>query len=211
MTFLAKPLSEEQNQRLMEIMADEKRCGLTMEAIADLFFISTTTLYKKLRQKQIQDGIKLLRESSVKIHLPAVDAALVRKALSGDVRAISLCYQRFEGWSPSLGLPASEASEDSEARRARVLEYLASLKQQASELAEQRASERAAKLEQLSVREAELAEPSEALPASEASFDINQVGRTPIPQSETIPGRAPENFEDVHDQNEAAPPKEEQQ
>jgi hypothetical protein len=54
----------------------------------------------ELREIELE-ALKLRRNRYTK-KLSAVDQALFTKAIEGDVSAIRLCYQRFEGWSEKV-------------------------------------------------------------------------------------------------------------
>jgi hypothetical protein len=56
-------------------------------------------LFTPEERKIIEQEALAERRKNYVPHIAAVDFALLKKAMSGDVAAIKLCYQRFEGWS----------------------------------------------------------------------------------------------------------------
>lgn len=60
------------------------------------------------------DAEGLLRDHRAKYarHFPKIDLALIRRAQKGDVKAIELSYQRFEGWSQKHSVDISSHREN---------------------------------------------------------------------------------------------------
>lgn len=77
--------------------------------------ISTSGLYKFFSSDELSDieneALKK-RRARLSLKIGCVDKALLEKAtVDKDVKAIELCYKRFEGWNPNQKIELSEGTE----------------------------------------------------------------------------------------------------
>lgn len=93
----------EEREHFAEIMSDPDRLGLSVDKIAEMFSMSVSTIYNRLRDQEISKMVKNKRAERIKIELPEIDRALIQKAKSGDIRAIELVFQRWDGYIPKHG------------------------------------------------------------------------------------------------------------
>src|SRR3989338_6480904 len=89
--------------QLKKRFADPDRMGLSVKDIAVKFNIPVATIYNRLKDAEIAKMVKEKRAGRIKIELPEIDKALIRKAKSGDVRAIELLYQCWDNFIPRQG------------------------------------------------------------------------------------------------------------
>ena len=77
--------------------------------------ISTSGMYKIFTPDELAEieGEALKRRRArLSLKLGAIDKALVEKAtIDKDVKAIELCYKRFEGWNPNQKIEINDGSE----------------------------------------------------------------------------------------------------
>jgi len=92
--------SLEEKRKFAEIMADPDRRGLSIPEIAQLFNIAPSSIYNKIKEADIEKLIKDRRKAIIKIELPKVDTAIMKKAQKGDVKAAELVYTRWDDYDP---------------------------------------------------------------------------------------------------------------
>lgn len=89
------------------------------------FAVSDRTILR-WNKKVDWDFILTARRKAYAIDTASIDRALTTRAMTGDVRAIELFYQRFDGWVPTQANINKDASERPSARDVKkALEYLA--------------------------------------------------------------------------------------
>ena len=88
----------QEKELFAEIMADPERMGLKTNQIAEKFNIAVKTIYNRLHDPEIIKLIKEKRAGRIKFEMPDIDKALIDKAKSGDVAAMSLLYQRWDDY-----------------------------------------------------------------------------------------------------------------
>lgn len=93
----------EEMERFAELMADPDRMGLSVKKIAEKFNIGVATIYNRLKDPEIRDLVKEKRAGRVKMELPEIDKAVLKKAEKGDVRAAELIYERWDDYLPHKG------------------------------------------------------------------------------------------------------------
>ena len=87
--------------KLMEAFKDPEFLLKTQDEQCEELEISRVTLWKWKKEitpeqwEKIRDGAR----QAYAQHAPQVDLALIGKAQKGDVKAIELFFQRYEGWS----------------------------------------------------------------------------------------------------------------
>lgn len=92
-------------ERYLEILIDPQYISWTQEAKAKELGVAAVTLWRW--DKEVDwDKIKEQRRAKFAQHTTKIDDALVQKAKKGDLRAIEVYYQRFDGW-----VPRSEVKE----------------------------------------------------------------------------------------------------
>ena len=77
--------------------------------------VSTSALYKFFSSDElaeIESEALKKRRARLSLKIGCVDKALLEKAtVDKDVKAIELCYKRFEGWNPNQKIELSENSD----------------------------------------------------------------------------------------------------
>ena len=81
-----------------QCLASPDRYGLTSKQIAEKCGIGVTTVYNWIHTPEISDKIKELRADRIKSELAKVDDVLLKKAMTGDVKAIKLIYERWDDY-----------------------------------------------------------------------------------------------------------------
>jgi len=102
--------------RLLDYMADPDNPPLNRSKLAELVLkVNRKTLYKTFTPADLAEieaeGLSL-RRARLSTTSAQVDASLVRQALDGDVSAIKLYYQRFEGFSEKSTVAVEPSLDD---------------------------------------------------------------------------------------------------
>lgn len=85
--------------RYVEILTDPAYIGMTRKSIADELGVCVETLWRWDQSEKIDwSAIKMRRRQRYDKVTPAIDDALIKRAKSGDVRAIELYFERFDGY-----------------------------------------------------------------------------------------------------------------
>jgi hypothetical protein len=84
-----------------------------------------TKWFAQVPDSALEEALKKCRERRANTSLK-VDAALIRKAVDGDVKAIELYYRKDEGWTPAQGIELTRG-RDKEAREASTVELVKGL------------------------------------------------------------------------------------
>lgn len=92
-------------QKLIDYLSDPNNKPLNRSLLAKkvLGVKSAQSLYARFdsaEMKEIEIEALEVKRKRYASHLSKVDDTLLKKAIAGDVNAIRLAYQRFEGWAP---------------------------------------------------------------------------------------------------------------
>lgn len=121
-----KLTSDVELNRFIDVVVLPECKELTIKEICDRFDIDDLTLYSKLRNREIRQGIKDRLEMIAVIETPAVYRALIKRAKDGHTPAIELFLARFEGFRK---MDANQVNvtinpEQEKENRQRVMDYL---------------------------------------------------------------------------------------
>ena len=108
---MSEPLNVK--DRLIELLLNPDNDHKQKQQIADELGVDRKTLWRW--EKELDwEWIKAERRRLYSREIIELDKALLKKAKSGDVRAIEIGYQRFDGWVPTQGFNVNKDTPDSE-------------------------------------------------------------------------------------------------
>lgn len=101
--------------KIVEYYSDIDNPGITRGVLAtDVVGISRKNLYEHFSPEELAtleaEGLRIRRSRYASVAVD-VDNAVVRTALTGDVAAQKLFYQRFEGWNPATKVQVDTSLE----------------------------------------------------------------------------------------------------
>ncbi len=101
---------QRKRDKILYFLADPETVYENRLQLAELLKCSKKHLYKTFPTEEIsaieQEALKMRRERFA-AELSQIDSALLNRALTGDVAAIKLAYQKFEGWNEKQGIDIS--------------------------------------------------------------------------------------------------------
>jgi len=101
---------ERHKSKILDYIGNPDNNVPNRQGLASAIGISVKTLYMHFTIEEMAEleaeGLRL-RRLKYAPHLAKLDMTLVNKANEGDVQAIKLAYQRFEGWSEKQQIDAN--------------------------------------------------------------------------------------------------------
>ena len=107
---------EQHKLKLLEYLANPENEILNRSTMAEkVLGISASAMYRTFDTEElseIENEALKKRRARLSLKLGQIDKALVEKAIEDkDVKAIELCYKRFEGWNPNQKIELNDGSE----------------------------------------------------------------------------------------------------
>ena len=99
-----EPRAADAQRRVFEVLVNPENDRKPEAEKATLAGMAPRTWRKHRTQELASEALAARRAAYVR-HLPAIDAALLRKALEGSLQHILIFYERVEGWRPGGSAP----------------------------------------------------------------------------------------------------------
>jgi hypothetical protein len=94
-----EPRAAEARERVFRVLVNPNNDGKPEAEKAAMAGMAPRT-WRKHRTRELTREALAARRAAYMHHLPAIDAALLRKALEGSLPHILVFYERVEGWRP---------------------------------------------------------------------------------------------------------------